>query len=427
MRPVEQGGRRMLIKKKKNKGFTLVEVIVSMLVLSITIVSVLSAFVYASKSNVVTKRMQAAESLLEDLVEYTNAYAKEFDPDQGIDALNLYDMFGGSCTVVTPFSSTNDVEVSEFTGIKKGSGSFKVRVTRDRNPAKYATGAANTEGIITFGETGSKTILINAATGTYDDTMVDYFWELHKSQVGEYNLSEYEKEGTVPGYVASPETALDRSEIDDKITREIWVEMESASADKVRVTAYSVYKIEDGVLFPDDAARQEKKELFTSEEFDLSTSTNPAAKKLKQIYILYRPSTEAQGMATTDIRILDRTSGMTSGQLDANIFIAYQTDSAVAVDTAITLDSMDAYYGGEKEVRVSFAEGGVLYHPTRADVYCSSKLNITDSMPATVSKHEKSLVAANAGIRVVAVEIEVLDPDTDQVLTQTKDAVVCLQ
>lgn len=417
----------MLINKKKNKGFTLVEVIVSMLVLSITIVSVLSAFVYASKSNVVTKRMQTAESLLEDLVEYTNAYAKEFDPEQGMDVLNLYDMFGGSCNVVTPFSATNDVEVSEFTGIAKGSGKFKVRITRDRNPAKYATGVANTEGIISFGETGSKTIMINAAAGTYDDMMVDYFWELHKSKVSEYNLAEYEKEATEPGYTANPEGELPRTEIDDKITREIWIEMESAAVDKIRVKAYSVYEIEDSVLFPDDADRMEKKEFFVSEEFDLSTDTNASAKKLKQIYILYKPSAEVQGMAATDIRILDRTSGMTSGQLDANIFIAYQTDSATEVSNAIMLDSMDAYYGGEKVVKVSFVEGGAVYTPTRADVYCSSKLTITETQPATVSKHEKSLVATNAGIRVVSIEIEVLDPDTDQVLTKTKDAVVCLQ
>lgn len=118
---------------------------------------------------------------------------------------------------------------------------------------------------------------------------------------------------------------------------------------------------------------------------------------------------------------------MTSGQLDANIFIAYQTDSATEVSNAIMLDSMDAYYGGEKVVKVSFVEGGAVYTPTRADVYCSSKLTITETQPATVSKHEKSLVATNAGIRVVSIEIEVLDPDTDQVLTKTKDAVVCLQ
>ena len=59
----------MRIRKNKNKGFTLVEVIGSMLVLSITISSVLTAFSLSAKSNAKTKRIQGAESLMEDLLE----------------------------------------------------------------------------------------------------------------------------------------------------------------------------------------------------------------------------------------------------------------------------------------------------------------------------------------------------------------------
>ena len=45
-----------MITKKNNKGFTLVEVIVSMLVLSIVISSVLTAFSLSAKANAKTKK-----------------------------------------------------------------------------------------------------------------------------------------------------------------------------------------------------------------------------------------------------------------------------------------------------------------------------------------------------------------------------------
>ena len=62
-----------MINKKNNKGFTLVEVIVSMLVLSIVISSVLTAFSLSAKANARTKKVQSAESLMEDLQELANA------------------------------------------------------------------------------------------------------------------------------------------------------------------------------------------------------------------------------------------------------------------------------------------------------------------------------------------------------------------
>lgn len=418
----------MLIKEKNNRGFTLVEVIVSMLVLSITIVSVLSAFTLAAKSNTKTKKIQTAESLLEDLVEYTNAYSKEFDPEKDLATLGRYDIFGGSLEVKTAFSApgdavVNDVEVSEITGIIEGVHEYKVRITRDRTPDKYS-GGLNDHGVITFGETGSKTVLIHADGSSDDTAMVDLYHAMHEEEVDTHNLAELALAEEDSDYTPNELTPLSKDDVAREISREIWLELKSASAEKVKLEAYMVYYVDESLLLPTGAERQMKELFFTSDEFDLNTSTLDTAEKLKQIYVLFAPPTGGIEKTTVDIRVLDRTGG----QLDANIFLVYQKSGLDAIGTAITKDNLGAYYSTSEKINVAFGEPlGSPYNPTRASLYCSAYLDVIGTKPSTVTEKELTLVASNTEIRIVTVKIEVLDPDTDQVLAQTKEAIACLQ
>lgn len=413
----------MLIRKKKNEGFTLVEVIVSMLVLSITIVSVLSAFSTAAKSNTRTKKMQGAETLLENLLEYTKAYAKGFDSEKDLDALGLYtDLFlMDSCTVTTKFSDTNDVEVSELAGVKEGLYGYTVRITRNRKPADYNTESLNEHKVISFGETGSKTVVINASVPDYDKDALDLFLAMNKEKVEQHNLAVEAEKLVNPTPTMTPMTELTQTEMEQKLKRELWLETSQPKPDKVQLRAYMVYTVPDDLPLPDGAERQIKTEFFASGEFDRSGGVSEASDRLRQIYVLYTPSSVAKGLAESDIRILDK-----EGQLDANLFLAYQMSGLEAVDAAVSKDLGGRYTSSER-IRVSFQDSTVLYEPLRLGLYCSSALSIVGAEPSTVKKEVNSLVAGSEECRVVTVNIEVIDPATGKVLTGTKEPVACLQ
>lgn len=413
----------MLIRKKKNEGFTLVEVIVSMLVLSITIVSVLSAFSTAAKSNTRTKKMQGAETLLENLLEYTKANAKGFDSEKDLDELGLYtDLFlMDGCTVTTKFSDTNDVEVSELAGVKEGLYGYTVRITRDRKPDAYNTESLNDHKVISFGETGSKTVVINASVPDYDKDALDLFLAMNKEKVEQHNLAVEAEKLVNPTPTMTPMTELTQTEMEQKLKRELWLETSQPKPDKVQLRAYMVYTVPDDLPLPDGAERQIKTEFFASGEFDRSGGVSEASDRLRQIYVLYTPSSVAEGLAESDIRILDK-----EGQLDANLFLAYQMSGLEAVDAAVSKDLGGRYTSSER-IRVSFQDSTVLYEPLRLGLYCSSALSIVGAEPSTVKKEVNSLVAGSEECRVVTVNIEVIDPATGKVLAGTKEPVACLQ
>lgn len=412
-----------MIRKKKNEGFTLVEVIVSMLVLSITIVSVLSAFSTAAKSNTRTKKMQGAETLLENLLEYTKANAKGFDSEKDLDELGLYtDLFlMDGCTVTTKFSDTNDVEVSELAGVKEGLYGYTVRITRDRKPDAYNTESLNDHKVISFGETGSKTVVINASVPDYDKDALDLFLAMNKEKVEQHNLAVEAEKLVNPTPTMTPMTELTQTEMEQKLKRELWLETSQPKPDKVQLRAYMVYTVPDDLPLPDGAERQIKTEFFASGEFDRSGGVSEASDRLRQIYVLYTPSSVAEGLAESDIRILDK-----EGQLDANLFLAYQMSGLEAVDAAVSKDLGGRYTSSER-IRVSFQDSTVLYEPLRLGLYCSSALSIVGAEPSTVKKEVNSLVAGSEECRVVTVNIEVIDPATGKVLAGTKEPVACLQ
>ena len=431
----------MLIKKENNRGFTLVEVIVSMLVLSITIVSVLSAFVYASKSNALTKKMQASEALLEDLEEYTDAYSKSFDPEKGMDELassmGLYTSVfsGSSCSVTTPFSDTNDVEVSTLTGVTKGSNSFTVRITRDRTPDEYlpavpgSTGSVNTAGSIVFGETGSKTILINVDMDTFDESVRNIFHSLHATAVANFNAAQDVLEAKGDSF-ESDKSVMGESELNSHIQRVLRYELvhPDGNSEKVVLQGTAVYTLDSNAVYLEaDASNTWQQVFYTSDEFDSLSSSNASPEHLKQIYIIYEESNYTKETPTTKVYLLDKTNQLpttNTGSLDANVFFVCQKNSLTDLNTAVN-ETLGSYFGTEK-LTVGVSDGGSVT-PTRAELYCSAGINVMGLRPTTVEVYDNRLVAKNDNLRLITINIEVLDPDTGTVLASTKEPIACLQ
>ena len=65
---------------QSNKGFTLVEVLVAILVLSIILVPLLSAFVVSANTNAKARRTLRATTLAQNVMEELKAYSLEERP-----------------------------------------------------------------------------------------------------------------------------------------------------------------------------------------------------------------------------------------------------------------------------------------------------------------------------------------------------------
>lgn len=190
--------------KKDNRGITLVEIIVSMLILAIIIVPLLSSFVTASKTNLVVRDNSYARTVGESVIESVKLLgvegtALEFYKDAGdtgfLMAPNCSGFGetvpdGGHGSVITQdglkkFSpqASGKYEYS-ITGIKQGSSTYDVKLRLDNtiypNEYQYADLSAFASG---------STALINPAlqNSDYDYRALQYFKQLHER----YQYSKY--------------------------------------------------------------------------------------------------------------------------------------------------------------------------------------------------------------------------------------------
>ncbi len=109
-------------KAAENKGFTLVEVIVGMLMLAIVIVSVLTAFASAARNTVFSKKEQSAKTLAANLMEYVKAGGEDYT---GI--------FGGTKEEATPGNEA----VSVLRGVPEGFYTFDVELEKNFDVVEY--------------------------------------------------------------------------------------------------------------------------------------------------------------------------------------------------------------------------------------------------------------------------------------------------
>lgn len=190
--------------KKDNRGITLVEIVVSMLILAIILVPLLSSFVTASKTNLAVKDNSYARAVGESVVESVKLLgvegtALEFYKDVGdagfLMAPNYTDFGetvpeGGHRSVITQdglkkFSpqASGKYEYS-ITGIKQGPSTYDVKLKLDHtlypNDYQYADLSAFASG---------STALINPAlqNSDYDYRALRYFKQLHER----YQYSKY--------------------------------------------------------------------------------------------------------------------------------------------------------------------------------------------------------------------------------------------
>jgi len=405
-----------IIQEKENKGFTLVEIIVSMLVLSITIVSVLSAFTVSAKSNKLTRKLQSAEALMEDLTEYIEA-GGENGTGRDYTAFSLN----------TPTEEVDPLDSNKKTytiqNVSKGFNTYTVKVMENSAPDKYSADKINDYEVFTFGGAGSNAILINASLSemsTMETEMLANFMMLHQDAVDEYNADQQAAVGE-GSPTPAPESYISEDVLKTAISRELQVRLETVGTNQVAVKVVAVYEFEGvagvDIKFPtDEESKFYERQIYQSAKYALPTETIGA---LNQIYIMFSASEMATKYTECEIRILNF---VVNNKCD--IYVIRQGTDSTRTDSAslYKTDDLRAQVGGASaKTKISFVSTNVA-EPVSAigqiDLYCSEGITVDPSgtLPATVTAHANSLIASQDKVRAVEITVEIIDPDTGSVL-----------
>ena len=404
----------MLKKSNKNSGMSLIEVIVSMLVLSIAVIAVTMSFSTASKINMGSRQKQDVDALMENLLEYAEAGGTEYESWFRADS-------------ATPESTGVATKTKTlYKGIKQGLYAYDVRVLEDTAPTtEYNT--LNTEKVIQFGGS-SNTIMIDAslnsnnrsrnaeidtdpdiAIADQDEKAYETFYAYHHLEV-----LEEEEAGASP-------TLIPLSEIPNYVDRELRLEVTVPAEDKMQLTAYFYYELcpnasSETLLYPASGAPTFLKStpLFTTLVYDDASASDDGTTKLKQIYIMYSPAVkEREGCGLgQDIRVMDPSKAM-----NATIFIANQQTAVKELSNAVTIDAenLDSSTYWLKVSAQNPNDPTQSFSPAGGAIYCSGQLNI-QGFDSAITAHGRALVAKGEEVRVVKTTFEILEEGTNTVL-----------
>lgn len=407
----------MLKKNKNNDGMSLIEVIVSMLVLSIAVVAVTMSFTAATKVNTKSKQEQSIAALMENLTEYAEAGGAEYKDWFGVSAANY------------SFTDEDDKKTELLKGINQGLHQYDVRVTTDRSPDEYETAKLNNFGVIQFGGSGSNSILIDASLSNhdadgngisdYDESAFEFFSVMHSNAVTEHNLIQEQTKLENPSHTMDLWDEIEADRIPEYVDRELRLIVKTPADGKMQLTASFVYELYPNVQLPSGTEHSMEVLVFVSEVYDVASNNSDDARKLNQIYILYSPSVDGEADSAygdgQDIRLLDATKA-----LKANIFIANQTvgEESTDINTAIGMGSLANRAGAANKINVSFkdpSDDTTYKDPLGWEIHCSCDVGL-DSSAGPTGIYKNSLVATGDEVRIVTTTVEILKPSTDTVL-----------
>lgn len=383
---------------EQNKGFSLIEVIVGMLMLTIVIVSVLTAFTASAKNNVRTKKEQSAENLAVNLMEYAKAGGEEFST-----------VFGGTEEVP---GATGIVVLSD---VPEGFFSYDVVVEKKYDAVEYDKDLLNAYETVRLGATDDRSVYIELGRhgAGYDSSVVRMFQRMHEEHIDELN-EEAEVEAEEEGDPApEPEVALTESEIRQHLTRELVLTAQSVSSQKMQLVAELVYELDPEVELPEDIERTVSREVCTSVEFDRGDLILTNGKKLEQIYILYAPY-EGKNSGT-DIRILDGAK-----VLNSKVFLVWQETTGEVLNAELFEKDLATRTGGA-QVSLSYtSRAGLPADPYHLELY--SAMDVNGEYSPNVVSHPYALVSTGSGTRIASISVQIKDPDSGAVLVELSGA-----
>lgn len=407
-------------KKANQKGFTLVEIIVSLLILSIVVVSVLTAFTQSARTNVRTKSIQGAEDLCANLIEFVEAGGTDFEGELGY--------------TVGSKSTTGKVDTYVLSNVPMGYRRYDVRVTQDNEPTDYSAGLNDYESIW-LGDKNSASIMVDISNRNcqlLDEGALEAFYTMHCDKIDEVNAAKLDADPEATDLLSKPSSA---SSLKFDVSREVLL-VTKQTGTKMTIKAVLRYELKAEVVIPDGFSRTLEYTVFTSDPFDCPDVADGFT--LGSIYLAYEDSSVVSGISPVHIRILNEDgAAMANSAFGADLYIALQDHIAEASDAAGK--TLSERMSGKSAVKVSFVEKGstnvqepyVLKNAegqivAKRKVYCSGGLTLTESVSLAdhVEAVPNRLIATEKGIRAVTYRFEVIDPELSVVAATGKTVVL---
>lgn len=400
--------------RKRNEGFTLVEVIVAMLVLTIICASLLTAFSTAAKSSLATKKARSAEVLAANVMEYAKAGGERF-------AL----IFGG-----TEDTGTGSDRVV-LRGVSEGFFSYDVEIEKDYDVVEYEQALLNDFRDVLLGDSTENVAWISLPEqgSVADAQALATFYEMHVQYVDAYNeekraewitlRNQQEEEienGLTPTPTPIPEPAelmpMDRSELPAKTTRELILSAEPVAFGKMQLSARLSYTLSQEVKIPEGMERTVSKEVYRSRVFDSGDDILGGEDCLDRVLVLYTPF--SGGNESRVIRVLD-----TGKVLDTKLFLVWSEETRKPLEQELYAQDLPERTNGENLVLTFFSSEGNFYEPYRLEVY--SAVDLDEDVCSTVTYYD-SLIATGQEERIAAVKVTVSDPDSGGVVARVSGA-----
>lgn len=357
--------------KKDNKGFTLVETIVSMLILAIIVLPILRTFVVSSVTNNKTKTKQISGEMASTIMESVKALGvknttftinglKNFslvDNSYITNDTNMYELSYNELTNryskienISNLSSRKNADGSlEFVpnasgkyyyaidSIKKDNRIFDIVIEFDAS--KYQGNSLvgdskveqNNYKLPNLTELNNDTTAI-LTPSSYDDRAIDYYYELYK----DYEFDKWLKacEVAYQNGTQTPEYELSKTkdDIKSKITKTHIVDIQSVSGG-ISVGCDLVYTFDNDGGIVCDVDDENASELTTREYKNVVSKKTYAT--LENVYLFFTQYNTSD--YKKDVIKINNKTGEKS-VTDANVFIAVQTvDYITPVNVAVDI------------------------------------------------------------------------------------------
>lgn len=387
-----------------NQGTTLVELIVSLLVLTIIVVPLLNGFVIASKANESSKTKLYAVNAAENIMEAVKAIG----PDADSLSANL------SMSVTTPDEVTGVCWVPNYA---EGTNLYDIRLTM--TPSGYSSSVNNYKfaSMSAFSDEQSVMIFPGISGLDFDETALNSFYEDHTNWMmtkwqsdyaGEYEsyLRVYQawedggKVGAEPVFVPPSQTLYTPIGLDE------------LKAKMSRTTTINIDEVENTIINEDGTTRtQYVYELQSVVKYSIDNSFVPSGSSIdiglcaisskeysgycsesehegiKAIYLIYDPfGTEAAGHQLTFAH--ENVQIESNARKDMNIFIVVQTEG-----DSLTFNN---------NLQVDIPRKGV----GAINLYCQANISCTSATTKTASIVEDMTETLN---RIYTVTVDVFE------------------
>lgn len=296
-------------RKQKNKGFTLLEVLIAVVIIAIISIPVFRAIVTAANTTAKsTKKMtatNAAENIMEDIESLT---VEEVIDKYGLTVVDA-DKGIYKATIVSPDSSLYSEDVNEALG--KG---YSVEIKLD--PSHYTN--ANSLNLADYNAVSASTSAIVSLDASLDKQAIDYFDEKRKLYATEHKEAE--------------SLSIDEKYVKRLITVEIDATGETFSDEDgkefpvVEVNVEVEYYLSEAGNTPRRVPVGSESTLISSRQvFNNVTSQNP----LTAVFIMYEPYFKAASEGGDKIVVINRDS------IETNLYVIAQSTTNEAYSSYV--------------------------------------------------------------------------------------------